>query len=335
LGFAIGDALGFALRGLPPNALRRAACLADDFLPRPRGRFEKGQFSDDTQLLLATAEAVLSQGRMDGKAAITQYSWLWRDGIILFPPLNLTNSIHAFLSGMPWMSGGADLGVFEPSCLSRGAIIGLWEERAPGVVAHRATMLTVPTHKEPMCAAACAAFARAIQLCLGEEPQTPQAFCQALAYTAAACSGQLADELCFLPRALAWESERALSLLRTVLVPSKQCQEEPGIPEHVAPVLLIALFAIMRSPGDLRKAFNMVLRLGGAVDVSAGMVGALFGARLGVGGFSPRLRKNICYGEHILCAADRLFQSHQQNASALALSESSCSHNQQQRPPRR
>ncbi|MCL2626400.1 MAG: ADP-ribosylglycohydrolase family protein [Cystobacterineae bacterium] len=338
LGFAIGDALGFALRGLPPNALRRAACLADDFSPRPRGRFEKGQFSDDTQLLLATVEAVLSQGRLDGKAAMTQYSWLWRDGIILHPPLNLSHSIQSFLSGTPWMSSGASLGLCEPSCLSRGAVIGLWEEQAPGVVAHRATMLTVPTHKDPMCAAACAAFARAIQLCLGEEPQTPLAFCQALAYAASASSPQLADELCFLPRALAWDSERALGLLRTVLVPSKQCQEEPGIPEHVAPVLLIALFAMMCSPDDLRHALNRVLRMGGAADVSAGMLGALFGASLGVGGFAPRLRKNIRYGEHILGAADRLFLSHQQNGPTLSEAMPTAAphpHTLQQRYPRR
>jgi len=318
LGFAIGDALGFALRGLPPKALHRAACLADDFSPRPRGRFEKGQFSDDTQLLLATAEAVLSLGRMDGKAAMTQYAWLWQDGVILHPPLNLTHSIQSFLAGTPWMSSGAGLGVCEPSCLSRGAIIGLWEAPAPGVVAHRATILTVPTHKDPLCAAACAAFGRAIQLCLGNEPQTPQAFCQSLAYTAAACSGVLADEIYFLPRTLSWDSARALALLRTVLVPGKQHQEELGIPEHVVPVLLIALFAMMRSPEDLRQALNMVLRLGGAADVCAGMLGALFGARLGVGGFSPRLRKNVRYGEHIFCAADRLFLSHKQNSPALA-----------------
>jgi len=335
LGFAIGDALGFALRGLPPNALRRAACLADDFSPRPRGRFEKGQFSDDTQLLLATAEAVLSQGRMDGKAVMAQYSWLWRDGVILHPPLNLNHSIQSFLSGVPWMSSGANLGVCEPSCLSRGAVIGLWEERVPGVVAHRATILTVPTHKDPMCAAACAAFARAVQLCLGEEPQTPLAFCQALAYAASASSTQLADELCFLPRALAWDSERAMGLLRTVLVPSKQCQEEPGIPEHVAPVLLTALFAMMRSPDDLRKAFNMVLRLGGAADVSAGMLGALFGSSLGVGGFAPRLRKNIRYGEHILNAADRLFLSHQHHHPTLAETTSPSPSSRHQRLPRR
>ena len=57
LGFAVGDALGFPFRGLPPQARARLG-MADDFALRPRGRFAKGQFSDDTQVLLAVAESV-------------------------------------------------------------------------------------------------------------------------------------------------------------------------------------------------------------------------------------------------------------------------------------
>ena len=57
LGLAIGDALGFPLRGVPPASLIRLPGLAEDFAPRPRGKFAKGQFSDDTQLMLAAAGA--------------------------------------------------------------------------------------------------------------------------------------------------------------------------------------------------------------------------------------------------------------------------------------
>jgi ADP-ribosylglycohydrolase len=48
LGFAIGDALGFPLRGLPAPALMRQQPMGDDFAARPRGGFPRGQFSDDT-----------------------------------------------------------------------------------------------------------------------------------------------------------------------------------------------------------------------------------------------------------------------------------------------
>ena len=38
LGMAVGDALGFPLRGVPPESLARLE-LGEDFAPRPRGRF--------------------------------------------------------------------------------------------------------------------------------------------------------------------------------------------------------------------------------------------------------------------------------------------------------
>ena len=35
LGFAVGDALGFPLRGVPSDALERLPALAEDFASRP------------------------------------------------------------------------------------------------------------------------------------------------------------------------------------------------------------------------------------------------------------------------------------------------------------
>ena len=58
LGFAIGDALGFPFRGLPAQALIRQQPSADDFASRPRGGFPRGQFSDDTQMMMAVADSV-------------------------------------------------------------------------------------------------------------------------------------------------------------------------------------------------------------------------------------------------------------------------------------
>ena len=86
LGLAIGDALGFPLRGIPPASLTRLTHLADDFAPRPRGKFAKGQFSDDTQLLLAASESVIREGKVDGRSAAAHFAWLWQEGVILQPP---------------------------------------------------------------------------------------------------------------------------------------------------------------------------------------------------------------------------------------------------------
>lgn len=309
LGFAIGDALGFPLRGLPPPSLVRLAAVADDFAVRPRGRFAKGQFSDDTQMLLAAAAAVTREGRIDGKAVGQHLSWLWQEGVILQAAKSATDAAEALLSGVPWMGAGAPLGVRDPSCLSRSVVAGLWSEGSVPKLAHDAQVLTVVTHKDGRCAAAAAAIARAVQLALAGEPLAPAAFCEEVSAAAATSDVELADELYYLPRALSWDVDRALVALRRVGVPPQEFDFDQGLPAHVTPVLLTALFCVLKAPAGFREALSLVLRAGGEVDVCAGLVGAICGARLGSEQLPARLRKNLLYANDVLEAADRLFDA--------------------------
>ena len=104
LGFAIGDALGFPFRGLPPPALAHQPFLGEDFASRPRGGFAKGQFSDDTQMLMAAADAVVRERRIDGRTAAQHLSWLWQEGTILHPQPGTSQAMEQLLAGTPWMS---------------------------------------------------------------------------------------------------------------------------------------------------------------------------------------------------------------------------------------
>src|SRR6185436_19289480 len=135
-----------------------------------------------------------------------------------------------------------------PSCLSRGVVIGLWGEDSPARLAHDAAVLTVVTHKDPSCAAAAAAVARAVQLGLEGEPCTPALFCEELSKAAAGCDSELADEVYYLPRVLGWEPERALPALRKIGVSAAVLEAQPGLPAHVTPVLLTALYAALKVP---------------------------------------------------------------------------------------
>lgn len=314
LGFAVGDALGFPFRGLAPAAMQRSPSLADDFAPRPRGKFARGQFSDDTQVLLAIAESVAKERKVDGRSAAAHLCWLWQEGVILQPPLAMTQAVEALQRGTPWMSAGADVGVKDPSCLSRGVVIGLWGEDSPPRLSHDAAVLTVLTHKDPTCAAAAAAVARAVQLGIGGEPFTPALFCDELSKAAAGCDPELADEIYYLPRVLGWQPERALPALRRIGVPAAQLDTEAGLPSHVTPVLLTALYAALKVPNDFREAMAMVLRCGGEADVAAAVCGAILAANLGCEAIPARLRKHVLYSEALVEAADRLFDAKQERS---------------------
>ena len=309
LGFAVGDALGFPYRGLPPASAARGLSLADDFAPRPRGRFGKGQFSDDTQVMLAVAQSVATCRKIDGRSAAQHFSWLWQEGVILLPPHSTGWAAEALLKGTPWMSAGAELGVRDPSCLSRGVVLGLWSDESPVRLAHDASVMTVMTHKDPVCAAAAAAVARAVQLGLKNEPLEPAAFCDELSKAASGCDAELADEIYYLPRVLSWDADRALQALRKIGVAPSLLEAEPGLPANVTPVLLAALYATLKVPHDMRAALNLLLRIGGEVDVAAGVCGAVMGAALGTQAIPARLKKNVLYGDAVTESADRLFDA--------------------------
>ncbi|WP_224362491.1 ADP-ribosylglycohydrolase family protein [Hyalangium versicolor] len=322
LGLAIGDALGFPLRGIPPASLTRLTHLADDFAPRPRGKFAKGQFSDDTQLMLAAAESIIREGKVDGRSAAAHFAWLWQEGVILQPPRGLSESLQRLAGGTPWMSAGAPLGLKCSSVLSRAMVVGLFEHSGHKRLPHDAGVLTVVTHKDPTCAAAAAAFAEAVALGMEEESLTTVAFCEKLAKAAAEHDKDLAEEIRHLPRLLTWDPVRALTALRKIGVPRSELQGVDGLPAHVVPVLLTSLYATLKVPHDFREAVAMVLRCGGEVDVAAAVTGALLGAHLGTRALPARLRKQVLYLDNLTDTADRLFQARQVRetlATALAL----------------
>jgi ADP-ribosylglycohydrolase len=106
-----------------------------------------------------------------------------------------------------------------------------------------------------------------------------------------------------------------------VNVPPSQLKGVDGLPAHVVPVLLTALYATLKVPHDFRQAVELTLRCGGEADVAAALTGALMGVHLGTHALPARLRKNVLYADTLLDTADRLFQARQVKetvATALA-----------------
>ena len=308
LGLAIGDALGFPVRGIPPAGLRRLPDLADAFAPRPRGRFPQGQWSDDTELALLAAEAIAAGGGVDGRRFGQGLSAAAAEGTLVQPARAVSESAARLQRGVPWMSAGEGLGVRDASVVSRGLAVGLFEGDARRLGRH-AGVLAVVTHKDPTCAAACAAFARAVAATLSGEAASPELLCTAMASSAAEHDPALGEELRHLPRLLGWEVERATELIRRVGVSAATLGDDGGLPEHPWPVLLLGTYAALRLPHDFREAMATVLRWGGEADAAAAVTGALLGVSQGEACLPPRLRRHVLHAERLIDAADALLEA--------------------------
>lgn len=304
LGFAIGDALGYPYRNVQPSTLALKRALADDFAPRPQGG---GQFSDDTQLMLATINAIIEARGIDGHTTAQHIALLWEEGTIFNPSPEATRSMDAFRNGTPWMSSGAPLGVRDAGCLSRGVVLGLWGEASPSKLAHHAQVLAVMTNKDPACAAGIAAVARALQLRLASPSLSTRRACEEIAAAAAPCDQALADEIYYLPRVVEWEPRKATAALRCVGV--RRGPTGLFLPADLTPVLLVALYAALRYPNDVRQAMGAVLHNVGEVDVAAGLTCALVAVGHGTQALPTRLRAKLLYGAALAQAADDLFDA--------------------------
>lgn len=307
LGCAIGDALGFPFEGSPPEVVQRVPELAEDFRPRPRGRYAKGQYTDDTQMTLALAASIAEEGKVDGRAVSMRFAALWREGIILEAGETTSDAIQRIIKGKPWMTAGAEVGLAGNGAAMRASPIGLWNCDDLSKIVRDAEVQGVITHKDPRSLAGGAAIAAAVAVALEDGEPDPRHFCDAVAESARAFSSEFATLLASLPRLLKWEPRPAVQAIARMGLQPDESPDWPGISPFVVPSVAMAIYAFLREPGDFRAALRIALRAGGDVDTTAAMVGAISGAHLGMVGLPARLRKGVLHAEVIVEIADMLF----------------------------
>ena len=163
VGFAVGDALGMPAQFLTREQIKRYYGRAitgfikahpghaSDFLPA-------GSFTDDTQMMLATAECLVECRRMDpARQADTLLAWYLNTQPHRTPMnANLRACKHLSM-GKPWIKSG----VFSDGCGAavRMPPIGLFFYRCPEALIRAATDDCMITHTEPRALAGSVAVA--------------------------------------------------------------------------------------------------------------------------------------------------------------------------------
>ena len=320
-GGAIGDALGMPLTGrtrveiaaIGPVSEFMAAeltapvslpltALADPELDDPLG---PGQWTDDTQLSLALADALIEEQGMFVPDTWAHALVRWLNNAPRGPGLSsLEAAVQLRTGGAEW-DEAADPEGGGCGAATRAAPIGLAFASDPALRRRCAVLQALTTHGHPDAQAAALAVAEATALVLAMGPESLSQ------WDGAAFLQTLIDAV----RGFAPEFEefaRCLEGARSLLleeVDAETAVRVLGVSAWSREAVPTALYLVARYPHDLEQLLLSAVNLtGGAVESIATIAGAVGGALHGVTALPGRWRRQVEDAPRLLETALRLYR---------------------------
>lgn len=271
LGAAVGDALGLPREGLSP---KRALRLFGDRPLRHRFMFGHGMTSDDAEHACMTAQALLASSGDEERFA-RSLAWRFRGWFAALPAAMGWATLRAMVK--LWLGfSHKNSGVFSAGNgpAMRAPVIGACFADSPERIRPHIRISTRMTHTDPKAEEGALAIALAAAHGVRRGPSS-------VSYN------ELLDEI--LHEVQQDELRVALERVRTYLARGASVAEyarDAGFSEGVSGYMLhtvpAALYCWLAHPGELERAVEDVILLGGDADSTGAIVGALAGATAGV-----------------------------------------------------
>ena len=293
VGLAVGDALGFPaefrtrrqiLSEIGPDGITGFLALRDSRFTRPYilGPFHPpGTFTDDTQMTIAVAEALIEAGRADIDGLMHEMgrrfvAWSRSSQNNRAPGGTCMEGCENLAAGVPWRESGV---AASKGCGSvmRVAPIGLFYDDLDRV-AEVARASSLPTHGHPAALEAAAAGAIMVALALnGVEPATIYQEVDARCRSSAEFTS-------------AWRKVAELLDQPPEVALTKDGLGEGWVGDEA---VASAMYCFWRSPDDYRRAVLMAVNTDGDSDSLATITGSVVGARLGIDAIPAEWRDNV------------------------------------------
>ncbi len=292
IGQALGDALGFVVEGRSA-----AAChdYVEGYLRRGRageiGRapFDFGQYTDDSQLARELLISFVAVGAFDPADFARRVAAIFTERRIVGRGRTTEAAALRLASGVAWHEAGTPAPNAGNGSAMRAGPIGLMFRGDLEALVQAAHDQGRVTHADPRCSAGAAAIAGAVALALEGQVAAPEA----LAARAAAFEPTVAAEIARLPSWLALApGAAAAEIVRAGLQPGYSDIWD-GISPFVTSSVIWSLYAFLRSPDDYWETICTAIAVGGDVDTTAAMAGAVSGAYNGLSAVPGALARRL------------------------------------------
>lgn len=300
LGGAVGDALGAPFEGLwsetipDQDELLAGYALYEGFPP--------GQYTDDTQLTLATVESIVRCGHINLPDIARSIFQLWRTEGVIGPGGACSQASRQYFQTQNWQTCGAPVGNAGNGTAMRTAILGLWFLHHPEPLASSVAQISQITHHDPRSIAGGVAIAQAARLLSQPAEISPLEFCASIAETIEPIEASFANHIRELPRLIRIEDAPALEFIAWAGMHFPEF-DRPIITPFVIPTVLASLWCVLKFGESWSAAVSAAIKLGGDVDTLGAIVGGLMGAKLGETAIPPHLVQQVVQADHIRALA--------------------------------
>ena len=212
-------------------------------------------------------------------------------------------AIARLAQGTPWSEAGMPSPSASCGSALRAAPLGLFFRDDPQAMIKAAREQSLMTHQDVRCAAGAVAIAGAVSLLLSQKshPLAIEPFLAQLSEWVGTVDQTVAFDIYQLS---AWVTlspdAAALFLVKAGLCPGYRPElsaadhaEWSGISSYVVASVLWTLYSFLRSPDDFVQTIETAVAVGGDVDTTAAMAGAMSGAYLSVSALPQTLCERL------------------------------------------
>ncbi|MBC7236749.1 MAG: ADP-ribosylglycohydrolase family protein [Chloroflexi bacterium] len=294
IGQCLGDALGFPVEGMEPETCQR---YVQDYvrpkrIPPGRAGFTFGQYTDDSQLARELIRSYVARHGFYPADYARRIADLFREGRIVGQGRATAEAARRLILGIHWDEAGTPAPSAGNGSAMRAGPIGLFFYDDRQKLVQAAVQQSIITHQDPRCQAGSVVIAGAVALAVQAQYVEAGAFLSTLAEWAELVEPGMAEHLRRLrDEWLALPPEQAAKPI------SRAGRAEDfgwqGISPFVVGSVLWSLYAFLRTPHDYWATICTAIEVGGDVDTTAAMAGAISGALVGLGGIPHTLARHV------------------------------------------
>ena len=285
IGQCLGDATGCRVEGYSTEVCQNYVTYELKVRQpgdRDRFPFPFGQYTDDSQLARELLQSYVACGKFDPSDYAIRIAAIFSENRIVGRGQATTEAALRLAKGIPWEEAGTPPPSAGNGSAMRAGPIGLLFYDDPQQLIQAAHDQGRITHQDLRCSAGAIAIAGAVTLALQSKPIQIQPFLFQLSDWVAQIEPNFAVSLKELIPWISLPPEEAVKFISKAGLPENYEQQWPGISPFVVGSVLWSLYSFLRSPDDYWETICTSIVVGGDVDTTAAMAGAISGAYLGL-----------------------------------------------------